>query len=427
MQINRLYLKNFRGFSEREFTFHDRLSIIVGQNASGKSSLLEGLSVALGGWLCGFDGEGIDKRNLIKADRRTIASKVNSAMIEQIPVIVECDATLQNGESVTWSRSLTSLTGRTTTVGLRQLREITEILNKKVYAADDINIVLPIVAYYSAARLWNEPIHRERSIRKDKIRLDGYNRAVSFSNSITDAMNYVNRLAYLGNGRNGVDAKSKLSAILGAIRASLQTAMPGVEVYYDTDLAEFCVINHAGEYIQYSHLSDGYRCAVSLIIDICRRIMTLNPQLGADALNATSGVVLIDEIDLHLHPRWQQNILNDLQQIFPKIQFIVTTHAASVIQSAQDANLILLRNDGTADLCQHAYGLDVNTVLLGVMDAKVRPEAIEEKFDAIYRLKDAGELALAYEKVEQLERIVGERDPGISELRISLDFEALEG
>jgi len=426
MQINRLYLKNFRGFSEREFTFHDRLTIIVGQNASGKSSLLEGLSVALGGWLCGFDGEGIDKRNLIKADRRTIASKVNSAMIEQIPVIVECDATFQNGENVTWSRSLTSLTGRTTTIGLRQLREITENLNKKVYAADDIDIVLPIVAYYSAARLWNEPIHRERSIRKDKIRLDAYKRAVSFSNSITDTMNYVNRLAYVGNGNNGTDAKSKLAAIRNAIKTSLETVVQGVDVYYDMDLAEFCVQNQAGEYIQYSHLSDGYRCAASLIIDICRRIMTLNPQLGAEAINETSGVVLIDEIDLHLHPKWQQNILNDLQRIFPKIQFIVTTHAASVIQSAQDANLILLKNDGTSDLSQRAYGLDVNTVLLGVMDAKVRPEAIEKKFDAIYKHKDNGELALAYEKTGQLELLVGERDPGISELRISLDLEALE-
>jgi len=426
MQINRLYLKNFRGFSEREFTFHDRLTIIVGQNASGKSSLLEGLSVALGGWLCGFDGEGIDKRNLIKADRRTIASKVNSAMIEQIPVIVECDATFQNGENVTWSRSLTSLTGRTTTVGLKQLREITEKLNKKVYAADDIDIVLPIVAYYSAARLWNEPIHREQSIRKDKIRLDAYKRAVSFSNSITDTMNYVNRLAYVGNGKNGTDAKSKLVAIMNAIKTSLETVVHGIDVYYDMDLAEFCVQNQAGEYIQYSHLSDGYRCAASLIIDICRRIMTLNPQLGAEAINETSGVVLIDEIDLHLHPKWQQNILNDLQRIFPKIQFIVTTHAASVVQSAQDANLILLKNDGTADLSQRAYGLDVNTVLLGVMDAKVRPEAIEKKFNAIYKHKDNGELALAYEKIEQLELLVGERDPGISELRISLDLEALE-
>ena len=70
--------------------------------------------------------------------------------------------------------------------------------------------------------------------------------------------------------------------------------------------------------------------------------------------------------------------------------------------------------------------MDVNTVLLGVMDAKVRPEAIEKRFDAIYKHKDNGELALAYEKIGQLELLVGERDPGISELRISLDLETLE-
>jgi predicted ATP-binding protein involved in virulence len=61
MRIHKLYVKNFRGFAEQEFHFHDRLTLVVGENGSGKSSLLEGVAVALGGWLCGFDGlEGFD-------------------------------------------------------------------------------------------------------------------------------------------------------------------------------------------------------------------------------------------------------------------------------------------------------------------------------------------------------------------------------
>jgi predicted ATP-binding protein involved in virulence len=155
--------------------------------------------------------------------------------------------------------------------------------------------------------------------------------------------------------------------------------------------------------------------------------LALNPQLGENAIKETGGVVLIDEIDLHLHPRWQQKILDDLQIIFPQVQFIVTTHAPSVIQSMQNANLMILSDDDVYYPKQGAYGLDVNSVLLGVMDARIRPEAIERKFEEIYGLIDNGELIHANKKTEELERLVGISDPEISGIRVTLDLEALEG
>ena len=427
MYIKRLYLKNFRGFVEQDFIFHDKLTLVIGKNASGKSSLLEGLCVALGGWICGFDGlESSDKRNILKADRRTITSRVNSALLEQIPVEVECDASFRNGENVIWSRSITSHDGRTTTGGLKQLREITAPMNKKIHSADDEEIVLPIIAYYSAARLWNEPIHRETRAKRDNNRLDGYKKAVSFSNSIKDAMQFIDRLAHISNSKTNSVAAVKLIAILEALKISLQSVLQDVDIYYDMEIAELCVVNHRGEYIPFSLLSDGYRCAASLIIDICRRIMTLNPHLGGAAIQETNGIVLVDEIDLHLHPRWQQIVLNDLQRIFPRIQFIVTTHAASVIQSVRDVTIMLLSNEGVSYFSHGVYGMDVNTVLRGVQDAIVRPEAIENHFAEIYKHIDEGELTLANQQTQELEQIIGTNDPEISGIKVSLDIASLE-
>ena len=80
-------------------------------------------------------------------------------------------------------------------------------------------------------------------------------------------------------------------------------------------------------------MSDGYKNTLSMIGDIAYRMAVLNPMLGDKVLEDTSGVVVIDEIDLHLHPQWQQTIISDLNTIFPKIQFIVSSHAPAVINS----------------------------------------------------------------------------------------------
>ena len=425
MRIQELHLKNFRGFEDRQFEFHDRLTLIVGENGSGKTSLLEGLSVALGGWLCGFGGlESQDRRNLTKADRRTIVAKVNNAMLEQLPVEVQCRAQLQTGECVDWSRSLTSQRGRTTTGGLTQIRMISEMYNTQIYTATDENTVLPLVAYYSAARLWNEPIHRERKAKKDKIRIEGYKRSICFSNSIKDAMDYVDRLAHLAF--KDENALSKLTAIRYAIKESLKPVAAITKVIYDVYLAEFCVEIDTGEVKPYSLFSDGYRCVTSLIIDICRRIMMLNPQLGESAIKQTGGVVLIDEIDLHLHPKWQQKVLGDLLQIFPELQFIVTTHAPSVIHSVKSESLMILDGDEAFYPKRGIFGRDVNSILSDIMGATDRPEEIRSRFSDIYKLIDAEDWVNANHRVCELEQVLGECDPELNGIKVTIDFESME-
>ncbi|MCL2124493.1 MAG: AAA family ATPase [Oscillospiraceae bacterium] len=427
MRIHELYLKNFRGFADREFKFHERLTLIVGENGSGKTSLLEGLCVALGGWLYGFDYlESQDKRNFIKADRRKIVGTINNALLEQIPVSVGCTATLPSGEVCTWSRSLTNLNGRTTHGDLTQPRKITEPYNRKISAGDDGDIILPIVAYYSAARLWNDPIQWERTFTRDKVRLDGYKRAISYSNSISDAMRFADRLAFLAYHDEDKDAFVKMNAIINAIKISLESASPGANVYYDKKIAEFCIKNENGEITPYSLFSDGYRFVTCLIIDVCHRIMTLNPHLDETAIQKTSGVVLIDEIELHLHPRWQQKVIDDLTRIFPEVQFIITTHTPLVVQSVKKENLLILDGNDSYYPSHNVYGRDVNSILEFIMGVRTRPEEIDRKLSDIYELINLKELKLAAEKADDLEIVLGDSDPELTSIRVTLDIESLE-
>lgn len=145
-----------------------------------------------------------------------------------------------------------------------------------------------------------------------------------------------------------------------------------------------------------SEMSDGYRSVLNMVADIAHRMAVLNPQLG-DSVLETPGIIIIDEIELHLHPGWQKRILNDLTTVFPNIQFIVSTHSPEVITSYKDANLILLKHEGSATQIDSAYGKDVNTVLRSILLVGDRPIEIEKLFDKFSELLHKEDYAKAKE------------------------------
>ena len=128
--------------------------------------------------------------------------------------------------------------------------------------------------------------------------------------------------------------------------------------------------------IPINQLSDGYKSMISLVADIAYRMAVLNPQFLGNICKNTDGVVLIDEVDLHLHPAWQQRVLGDLRAIFPKVQFIVSTHAPAVINTVKRESIRILKNKNIKLAPIETYGKDVNSVLKEIMDADGRPANI---------------------------------------------------
>jgi len=92
-------------------------------------------------------------------------------------------------------------------------------------------------------------------------------------------------------------------------------------------------------------LSDGIRNIIGLVADIAHRMARLNPQLEEKAATETPGIVLIDEVDMHLHPEWQQVVIQSLKLAFPLIQFIVTTHSPQVLSTVRKENIRILLSD----------------------------------------------------------------------------------
>ena len=114
------------------------------------------------------------------------------------------------------------------------------------------------------------------------------------------------------------------------------------DFYYDTDADQIMIKLDKEGLVPFNYLSDGYRNMVAMVADIAHRASRLNPHFDSESAKKTQGIVLIDEIDLHLHPKWQRRVVDDLQEAFPNIQFVATTHSPFIIQSLKAVRLLIL-------------------------------------------------------------------------------------
>ena len=156
--------------------------------------------------------------------------------------------------------------------------------------------------------------------------------------------------------------------------------------------------------IPLSQMSAGYKSTISLVADIAYRMAILNPQLGTAVLRDTDGIVLIDEVDLHLHPAWQHRILSDLREIFPRVQFVVTTHAPAVISSVKSENLVVLDDYEVRDVTSEIYGNDINSILTGVMGVSDRNPKIAKLFDQFYSFLNNGQYDEAEDILDEIDQ-----------------------
>lgn len=155
------------------------------------------------------------------------------------------------------------------------------------------------------------------------------------------------------------------------------------------------------------------------------RMAVLNPCMK-ESIAKTSGIVLIDEIDMHLHPKWQWNIINALQMVFPNVQFIAATHSPILFASAKDVWLIDVDGDEIEYSRSH-YGIDINTSLNTYQETIEMPVEVKQKADAFYDAMDAGKYDEALHIQEDLEKNTAPTHPLLIQLRTRYEFETSLG
>lgn len=326
MKIHTLQLRNFRKFEDYTFQFHPDFTVLIGDNASGKSSVLDALAVMLGTYIPKYQ-DGVVKGGIKNKDARLrIFEKYDQVTLEQQkPTFLNAHGTLHENE-LEWKRKLGDRGKDARNLTLIGEKDFTDVSN-----GEDVD--LPILLYYGTGRLWD--VHRKVPIGKPESRMVGYRNCLDpkSDHNLFEKWFSQLELSALQNNKN--------IAVLEAVREATKMCIPGAKrFYYDVANGALMIEFENEGYCLFDNLSDGYRNMVAMVADIAHRAARLNPHMGANVATECSGVVLIDEIDLHLHPKWQRHVVGDLQKAFPKIQFIVTTHSPFILQSLDPGEVI---------------------------------------------------------------------------------------
>ncbi|WCN10707.1 AAA family ATPase [Marinomonas mediterranea] len=350
MKLTKLTVDNFRCYKERSFLFHPEFNLVVGQNATGKTALLDATATAVATWLLGFSIR--HDRKPIEASDATLSyveQSGESQFVESWPVNVIANGEL-NGKQVSWQRSKHSKGGNTRYGDASELRDIARLSNDSLSE----EIPLPLISYYGTMRLWQDPKKSKEQVSKAKpslnkhskpSRLDGYKHCVDPRIALKELVTWFAKQEWQSFqlGKEPTMLKVVREAILGCIDQA-------TSLRYDPKREELLLTLEKGEPQPFSTLSDGQRCILALVADLAQKAATLNPHMGEGVLQKTEGVVLIDELDLHLHPRWQRRVIEDLRTTFPNIQFICTTHSPFLIQSLRsNEELIMLDGESIAN------------------------------------------------------------------------------
>ena len=437
MYLEKLKLHNFRCYEKLEIDFNRQLTVLVGKNGSGKTTVLEAIAIALGTWFVGFNivnAKGINKRTdpLRKAYQIGATDDVQT----QFPVEIEAWGKIEESKDqiLHWKRELYTPTGTMTTKDAKEIVEYAAEYQKAI-SEGRTDIYLPMVAYYGTGRLWDYHRQKRTDVFKVSSRTNGYIDCLDGTANVKLMMDWFQIMTINKYQRQeeNLESNPELDTVYLAMEKCL-TNLSGysdVKIRYNMGTQELDVYYSEQDKQRMrsplNQLSDGYKGMISLVADIAYRMATLNPQLGTEVLSKGDGVVLIDEVDLHLHPAWQQKVIDNLMNIFPKVQFIVSTHAPAIISSVKTDKLRILSNKEVCMTANQVYGKDVNSVMKEIMGVNDRPDQFVELFEKFYRLLSEKKYDEAGAVLDKLDEERGYHDPEIVKCRVKLKLERMRG
>lgn len=437
MKLKKIRIINYRCFKDADIDFDEHTTLIVGKNGAGKTAILDAVAVAVSTFLLGING-GVS-RSISKDDARYEFHDLDGTVDpqHQFPVSIESIGDCLDNHDVKWVRSLNSESGNTTIKEARELTNISKETQKKIMTGDK-SLILPLISYYGTGRLYAQKKEKKniKSLTEFK-RQVGYVDCMAAESNEKLMLNWfqIQTLKSLqeqqrtGKVENPLLLKTVEKAICKCFERI--SGSKNASIIFDLDthrlVLDFEGTDGSLQKFAMDEMSDGYKNTLSMIGDIAYRMAVLNPMLGDKVLEETSGVVVIDEIDLHLHPQWQQTIISDLNIIFPKLQFIVSSHAPAVINSVAKEQIRILDNGEIYMPAAQTYGRDANSILREVMNVSERPMDIKQRMNLFYSYMDENNYQEADKVLTEIEAIVGTTDPDIAAARTSLDLEKILG
>ena len=358
MIIKNIKITNFKGFENESIHFNGNLAVVIGNNTAGKTTLLKALQVALGAYLQSLTqlpGGSQFRRNFSSLDRfkrfdprqRDYVPNKERTRIEVLADFPFTNYIHDNIAHVTmhpvsWYREFTgSKTTHTKACAGNLIDAVHEMENRRNEIGN--NAVFPLVLSFGAKQTSDAQVKTTSKIKERASRIE---KAYKFA--LHDRIDFEGAMEWLKHYDKRIKDKKEFEGTREAFFEALQTAIPALtEIDFDNGEIE-AVVNvtgHIPSRHHFSYMSDGLQSMINIVSEIAHRCIELNGFLGINSIKSTPGIVMIDEIDLYLHPHWQKHVLQDLMAAFPEIQFVVSTHSPFIIQSLKEGELISFDKD----------------------------------------------------------------------------------
>ncbi|MGO0307886.1 AAA family ATPase [Endozoicomonas acroporae] len=434
MQLDQITYQNFRSFKQATLRLHKHLTVIVGANGAGKTASMEGIAVAMGTFIGSFDeakGSGFKT-----SDAHRLRLNPDSPDCEpQYPITISAIGSLQpEHEQQEWSRSLTGKKSSTTTGDAKYATETAKQLQNGV--RNNSTDPLPVVALYGAGRLWGA-----NRLTKTKRQTLSESRTLGYHESMNPVSGYKEfaywfkqlfqahlQLKMEKMQQGSSDLSTPYDATIHVVQETVDKLLKHTgwhSVMYDAAMDEIAAEHPDIGRMPVSMLSDGVRNVLGLAADIAFRCCKLNPQFKEAAAKKTRGLVMIDEVDMYLHPSWQQTLVDSLRDAFPAIQFILTTHSPHVLSTVASESIRILDNGVFYDAPQGTKGAEASRILDRVFHVKSRPEhdpntlLLKEYLDLVYADQWSSKAAL--DKRQKLDEIFQGEEPALLEADLYIE------
>ncbi len=440
MQVKKLQIENFRGFKSLDFELPSNLVVLIGVNGAGKSTILDALAVLLSKY----------SDQLLRRNRNEIELSEKDINVRAVgtKLAIEIETNFSRESNASWDVSLTRYPNLKFAYRTRvdKLSRLVRFYHFKELQKDQ-NSPLPILVYYQTHKIVIDPsvIQKKRSNSSNYKSLNqyaAYQRA--FVNTETDFQDFFNWFEQEESYENEIRLREDMSfknPRLEVIREALDSflsELPGAHFqnlrivrqkrengfeFQNGSVQPSLVIDKNSEQLSIDQLADGEKAVLMLVLDIARRLAILNPgKPNSRSILAGEGVILIDEIDRHLHPAWQRSVIPGLLTTFPNCQFIVTTHSPQVLSNVRKENIFVLEDNKIWPADSPTFGRDTNAILSEIMQVTERPIEMKEHLRACFQLIDQGKLDEAKGELKKLSEQLGQHDSEIVRAQTLIDF-----
>ena len=399
MYFERTEIQNFKGIEKMNLEFSSGVNLLIGNNGVGKTTVLEALALSIQTYFSRMND--IAKKSIKKDDVHFTSNLVGDASQHRVysnPTVIKSEINLGGLEySSEISREDETNATRTKYTGKEFAAAGRDLLNSQ-------EAILPVICYFSTSRVVDTQKVSTNAVGKNKLndRRCGYIDCLNATLDRKALTDWTFKMA-MAEYKKGA-AVAEYEAFKKAVGIFMQKMNDLEEIPLVEYTRDFEDITYAedGKTMLVNYLSAGYQSLLWMLMEISFRIALLNPELSD--YSQAEGIVLIDEIDMHLHPRWQWKILNALHSSFPKVQFIAATHSPIIISSFKDAKLLSIGENGVEELSgAYAYSIDdVVEYKQGSFGIPQELRRLKQGFEDAFCLRDRENSQKAVDKMKEL-------------------------